>query len=98
MRQLDKFTINTTKKRTKALIAALLEHEPVAFILRSLYKKDNDNTNITKRILDVIDLKTCPRESELIESLLSAASQIPHDVKPIDDKKNFWVFIGIAET
>jgi ubiquitin len=97
LRQPDKFTIDATKERNEALIAALLEHESVEFMLRSFYEEGNEDTNITKRILDAINLKTCPRESELLESLLSAASQIPHDIKIIDDKKTFQFLVQLQK-
>jgi len=96
LRQPDQLNPSATKERDEALIITLLKHKPVGFMLRSFYEEDN-NTNITKRILDAINLKTCPRESELLETLLSATAQIPHDIKIIDDEKTLELLVELQK-
>jgi len=86
--QPEKPPIGTTINTTESLIAALLENKLAEFILRSLYKQNN-NTNLVKAISDVINLRNRSKESELIEALLSAASQVSQGNNFTDDKIAF---------
>jgi len=96
LRQPDPLNADATKERDEALITTLLKQKPVGFMLRSFYEEDH-NTHITKRILDAIHLRACPRESELLESLLSASAQIPRGVKVIDDKKTLDLLVELQK-
>ena len=92
--QPEKPPIRTTENTTESLIEALLENELVEFILRSLYIQNN-NTHLAKIVLDAIGLKNRPKESELIESLLSAASQVSRGNKFIDDRNTFKALLEL---
>lgn len=96
LRQPDHFNSNVAKKRDEALITALLHHEPTGFMLRSFYEGDR-SAGITQRILETIALKTCPRESQLLESLLSATDQVSDNTKIIDDKKILELLVELQK-
>jgi hypothetical protein len=94
--QSEKIAANSIIERAEILISKLREQEPVEFILRSLYGKD-DTSNITKVILDTINLNTDPEEIELLISLLSTASHIPHDIEAINDNNIYEILIELQK-
>ena len=97
IQSLEKSTISGAKEKSEFLITTLLKQEPIGFIFRSIYGKDTDDASVAKRILDVINLKHCPRESELLEHILSAASETPRDINFIDDKKTFGFLLELQK-
>ena len=81
----------------EALITTLLEQDPAGFMLRSFYEKGKGKANIAKKILRIIDSPTPTTESELLGSLVSAVSELPHDAQILDDEKTFELLLELQK-